>query len=63
MPHQITTRNILHAEVNAGLCLECGVKVEQERMSGSSCCQEDALLGFGAARDTSALVKSGDMGE
>lgn len=45
MQHQITTANILHDEVDASLCLETGVQIEQERVSLLVCNQEHSLLG------------------
>ena len=46
--HQITTTDVLHDEVHTGLCLETGVKVQQEGVTFLVSNQENALLRLGA---------------
>jgi hypothetical protein len=46
--HQITTTDVLHDKVHTGLCLETGVKVQQEGVAFLVGNQEDALLRLGA---------------
>lgn len=48
MQHKIASANILHYEIYPGLCLEAGMKVQEERMPLLVSNQEHPLLRFSA---------------